>query len=781
MSSHSSPSVTNTSSSTVSKSTNGGTSAWKSHKKKYQPNFLKSTSIIQPPHIPPIESFFLDNIINEDLKDESQEVVNQLLNVAKNYKYDLRSEFERKLKIERKIQDKNSDIAKLASSLRKMLLHKQKRLSKAISLTTSNEESFHSGLESDIDQLLKLTIDNSNQIKSITARLSRIDSKISHKKEILSAVKSTRRNDFPNVHKLLQQWNPDPNAEVEDSVIIEDFTNNRNLSISENYLDDENDIVNENDDEVVQEEVLQPDRIDDIPEENTLEVLEQSSIIEETIPETELVKIEPVNEPSSTTNQEVRPADNDKNDENDEPMNPDEFEMFVSSSISKYRELQSKKYTSTDPFSNVENTTPPDSRDTINNDSDSTDRSPFHVVNNPINLLYSTLISNPKYVDASPIQESKYPFSSLLSIKSPATIKSTLQTSHFKKLRINGSPITSESFKKKKEKEDSFQRDIDEAHEVDGDHNNLRRINPSRKAIADSLLDTLRLGSSDEEFWNSSGLTSENETEADESMSNDGTGTEGQEDQPVADSDEEEEVAFDLQKRLNLRRPTGPMSSESSDTDSSEDVGSNEASIASTNEYYNNLKTGLLNKKKLIAKRPDSRKSKRRSNNYNNYNKESSPTPKHKPSHHILKPKRSILKTISSPRAPRTKGNNHPFLVNEGGVFGEIDERNALSSINNAFDSKRRSSIDQTNANGLILSIADLTLDRETTHSKGRDQIDGNEQHDEVRDGEEDVIEEEEEEDEIRSWNGTNSHSSDINSKNPVIVTSITKLKNLIS
>ena len=77
--------------------------------RKYKPNFPKDM-----PRLPSIEEFKLDRIICDDLKEESQEVVDSMIKVATSYQNDLKSEIRRKLSIEQKIQFKNIEIAKIA-------------------------------------------------------------------------------------------------------------------------------------------------------------------------------------------------------------------------------------------------------------------------------------------------------------------------------------------------------------------------------------------------------------------------------------------------------------------------------------------------------------------------------------------------------------------------------------------------------------------------------------------------------------------------------------------
>ena len=70
--------------------------------------------------------FPLDYILNNVLAKESEQVNSDLLQVALNFQNDLRKEIKYKLLIEQRIQFKNIEIAKTASSLNKTILERKK-------------------------------------------------------------------------------------------------------------------------------------------------------------------------------------------------------------------------------------------------------------------------------------------------------------------------------------------------------------------------------------------------------------------------------------------------------------------------------------------------------------------------------------------------------------------------------------------------------------------------------------------------------------------------------
>lgn len=102
-------------------------------------------------------------------------------------------------------------------------------------------------------------------------------------------------------------------------------------------------------------------------------------------------------------------------------MSADEFEEFLSRSIAKYREQQKSRQKA-------------DAKMVEELDDGSSTTESAKLQFNPVKLLYSSILDT----------DSK---NGTLGIKSTATSAQTLQTSHFKKLRINGSPITSATFK----------------------------------------------------------------------------------------------------------------------------------------------------------------------------------------------------------------------------------------------------------------------------------------------------------------------------------------------
>lgn len=653
--------------------------------KKYRPKFAQVV-----PKLPSIESFQLDTILNDTLKAESQQVVNHLLDVTTNYQNDLRNEIKHKLSIEQKIQYKNIQIVKLCNSLIRVLAHRRKKLHK-----TAIPDS-----DPGINQLLISCVDVSDRIKLLTTKLSRID----------MGDNKLDGGKYPNLYKLMHPNDINIETERGDQVEREEephtggdiFQHIDQQILTNNVLTDQenttkNDITDPNSNSRVKKSFMNTDPSPCDP--NSLRNTPKNSNENGDIPQIKTSTNSPISLKVSDDVDHEIPSKGDKTDQKVEAidpkdiqdqdqdieidnMDPEGFELFISSSIGKYRSLQSKKYESSDPFrqttnSNFEISDPQNdliSDDPSVNSIQTDSKKTFHIMNNPINLLHSSLISNPNYTNILPINETSHPFANLISVKSPATIKLTLQTSHFKKLRINGSPITSESLRKAKNrcqctdtkpgdkddtKTDETKKEVTKTDDNTSDpkNNSINEspVSPARKLLADSLLaiDSLRL--SDDDAWNSSGLN----TETDEDL----------------ESDPE-------------------LSSNSSDSSLNSEQS---ASVAQTNQYYTSLQTELKHKKKLL--RQSILRRRRRHARKNIQRNELSPTPKHEPSHHTLKPKGSILKT----NLANYRNTKKPVPMNFDNKYSE--ERSGISALNNAYDSTTKHEVSGMNVAGTIIQM----------------------------------------------------------------------------
>ncbi|RCK67535.1 hypothetical protein Cantr_02566 [Candida viswanathii] len=615
---------------TAHSSSNGtGYQNWKSKSstkyKEFQPKF---TPTIQ---IPAIECFQLDYILNEVFTKESDQVASDLLAVASNYQNDLRQDIKYNLLIEQKIQFRNIQIAKSASSLNKTFLSKKKKLAKC--LTNSKNDQIDSHInESEVNQLLKNTIETSSRVKTLIERLTKLDKKIRGEDE--DSLVMSKREIYPNLYRLM---NKQESGDVE-KIVEHDVT-----APNEDYFDSQHDdtVILNSPSEAANSAA--PDAAVVLPEPSSALPVIQVLLP----PQLLLTPPHQIAAPEESPRTPIEYEEDDEYDREEEEeeeeeeeqqeelciqdLSPDQFETFMNSSIARYRNVQNKKHL--DAIKKA----------SASSSATATTRQP----SNPLTLLYSQLISNPKYIDSQ--RNDQFPFSNIVTIKSTATTELTQQDSHFKKLRINGAPITSETLRRKKEK----CKCTDTNHET---HSSLS---------AEDLLANLHIVDHEipgDEVWTSSEFNTDDET-VDELLSSD-----------------------------------------SSDLDSSVEGFSH---ISSTNQYYYNLKSDLKQKKKKHMSH--GRKIKRR-RSHAKLPKELSPTPKHIPSHRILKPKKSILKTNSS-SSKKFSRENSPFkradFVTERLDDKLSEEVSAISEVNNAYGSKTNNTITNFTAQGTILSITE--------------------------------------------------------------------------
>ncbi|KAI5950581.1 hypothetical protein CANMA_005241 [Candida margitis] len=588
-------------------------SNWKKQRyKQYQPRFLHNSSNGSIP-LPSAECFQLDYILNNVLHNESEQVISDLLNVSTNYQNDLRQEIKHKLSTEQKIQFKNINICRETNHINSIIHQRRKKLKKAIASSNFgnvNDGSTHD--EGEVNRLLKKSIETSDRLKDTISKLQKIEEKHRPGRESLVSIK---REKYPHLYSLLRK-------ESDSREHIGPVTNESANTISV-----------ESDPDTKNEHVLDKESHNGEVHGSQLEVPESPF----------LGKEESVTKPHSPKKDSKKPAFQEE-----DVMDPSEFELFMSTSIGKYRQQQSK------------------SLKTIKAEEQTLDSSltSFKSGGNPLNLLYSQLISNPKYLDQHQREQnaSRYPFSSILSMKSAATIKSTQQSSHFKKLRINGSPLTSEHFRREREK--------------------LQRSEQSDEVLTAKMLEDLTLDCDDEatdeneDIWNSSGMNTEDE----ENFETENNRTDPYV-RPNFGGDISDEVSSISSSELD-----------SSDSDSSTDM----INLQLASNYYTDLKKDLKQKRRAHR----AKKSTKRRRAILQV-KEMSPTPKHQPSHHILKPKSSILKTrTTSPLRQRSTLQNEN-LHNANEVYDQ--EISALSEVNNAYGSKTDNYISAFNANGTII------------------------------------------------------------------------------
>lgn len=609
--------------------------------KEYQPKFTPAIPL------PSSECFQLDYILNNVLAKESEQVSSDLLQVALNFQNDLRKEIKYKLLIEQRIQFKNIEIAKTASGLNKTILERKKKLHKCI-LNSKNDHIDSNMIDSEVNQLLKTTSETSHKVKSLISRLTDLDRKL--RGENKDTLVTTKKEIYPNLYRLMNKQEIQEDEDIETHNVTAPYesyfdSNHVSTSKSSNTIHDSQSAINPT------------------AEVDTSDIVIAQELHPETTPVTSsLVLLNSLHSISNLNQEETEKENGFRDINNEEYLDPVQFELFMKSSIAKYRKSQNKKHL--DPFKNIATS--------------ETNLQTKSQASNPLTLLYSQLISNPKYIDSQ--RNGQYPFSNIVTIKSSATTKLTELISHHKKLRINGAPITSESLRKNREKCKCSVADEE----------------TSNVTLEDALLEQLNISDHDldgDEVWNSSELNSEE------------------------DDCSEENTVDEL------------LSSESSDLDSSSI--DEHSPINSTNQYYNNFKSDLkqkkrekLSKRKVTATAHSKRKNRR---SISLDTRELSPTPKHVPSHRILKPKRSILKSNSN-NTQRFSKENSPFRK-AGFVTDQLDdilseEVSALSEVNNAYGSKTDNKTTNFTVQGTIIPIKiDKPSDEDNEEDTSREGI----------------------------------------------------------
>ncbi|SGZ58299.1 CIC11C00000005056 [Sungouiella intermedia] len=588
-------------------------------------NARKSSSAYAPKFknpvpLPPIDDFRLSNILAKSLADHSEAVAQSLLNVTTKFQTDLRTEIRRALTIEQKIQYKNIQVAKLAHSIQKELELRSKRFDR-VSRTSDDKNrriSSSSGLSSDVDRVLELSLKVSASMQSLGVRLARID-------------RGNGGSGFPNPHKypklakLLEKLDPESvveshmddcdvySASLEEPLIIEDYVNGSDYN---NGLEDastpgyveirEIEHVNGG----VQMNISRP-----LEEEASLSQngLVPSKILGSGSPRSESLNTKASDSKTSNSNSASKSltykskksnssrskspkssssrsksplAESSKSDVDpvdttqigivhakgisapDLPLQPEEeteeldaeaFELLIDTNVEKYRQLRDKQYENLDIFGSLSTKY----------------RSPA----NPLRLLFSSTILENSDMLLTLANDAEGLHSPFAPAKAIPTVSETPLMSLHKKLRINALPMKYSSLVLSKQCECASSD------------------SPARKALEATLLkQRQRELNDDDELWSSSGLHTETE------------------------ENETDQLLW----------------SNSSDPDSSSD--SEDDATSNTNQYYLSLKKDLRSKQR--------RRAKKRANV--GFRNENSPTPKHQPSHRTLRPKQSILKMKSA-------------------------------------------------------------------------------------------------------------------------------------
>lgn len=476
--------------------------------------------------LPSIDEFELDHILSKHLKKESDMLVDALLNTAGKYQLDLKGEIRRRLSAEQRIQSFNIFIAKMIRDIDNQLGSRTRKLNRVLKQETSLLSNGNSGHNVSFLQTTSSESAVDNEVNKLVELSEEVTSNISSLSLRLNALKG-------------------------------------HLESKENATFDMR---------------LYP---------YLSKMIENCRKSSPTSMPTEVGKFEGINNSKAVLLNESkhivnkdgnRETHKDEDEEayipsNMEELTEEEFEKFMSHAIQRYRSKlqklgESSVYNDTVLTStNLENTK-------IKRPSGLPKLSPLDLLR-PESPAYSSY-KNKNIIDNVPL-------------KSAAAPELTLQTSHYKKLRINGEPITAESIR---ELNDVQHCQCQNSSTIHIDKKEVNGNNTSTGHGADSHA-------------------------------------------------ERTSMQIDSPDRIERTNYGGLLSSESSDWDSLS--ANSDANDSMTDRYYSRFKESL---KESIRRRDESRKTLISEDEAES--PELSPTPKHQPSHHILKPKRSILKLPSS-------------------------------------------------------------------------------------------------------------------------------------
>ncbi|KAM9914400.1 hypothetical protein OXX69_000675 [Metschnikowia pulcherrima] len=416
------------------------------HSSKFKPRFHN------PDPLPSVSEFRLDHILAKALHQESTQVCESLMKVSDNYQQDLKREIRKALAIEQKIQNKNIHAIKRAHKLTKQWQNTRKEFSRNMNSASENRKNCkvnkrgNTALGSDIDSLLTQSIDVSSNVKSLAVRMAQLSRKRGGNGKPDQAK-------CPNLNRLLNSLDPpdslDPNQ-------MQNEPNGTKLDVPlkgslpqewrENGME-EAAPKNEHTGSVkgVKEEERGP--FADSPDGNsqpfpradihvgTSQALSQKDASQNS------PKAHIGNALQAMRNKDNRESDflegsssaghknrNSGPVNDDTLMDTDAFELFMDTSIAKYRERKDERSRSLSSFSLEKN------------------GSLRKSARNPLRLLSSGSLASGHSIKSSPYIEQDDPLKySFLPRKSAATVLETPEMSLHKKLRIKVLPSPAKS------------------------------------------------------------------------------------------------------------------------------------------------------------------------------------------------------------------------------------------------------------------------------------------------------------------------------------------------
>lgn len=558
-----------------------------------------------PVPLPTIDDFRLSNILSKTLHDQSEAVAQSLLNVTAKFQTDLRTEIRLALTIEQKIQYKNIQVAKLAHAIQKELELRRKRFER-VNRGDSNSlrNSSASALSSDVDRVLDLSVKVSASIQSLGVRLAGVD-----RKNGGSGVPYPQK--YPKLARLLEKLDPESVVESHMDEFDVYSASLEEPQIMEYYVS-END-VNGLEDFPRHADAREPALLEEITELDVSIPLECSA---RALVDLDSPKVD------RSLGHEVLKSNSSNSLKKESTEIPKEAEVTHAPKEVEVMHVPQEAEVSHVPEAESSSLRDPP----LQEDSEELDADAFELLIDTNVEKYRTMkkkqyenldifgTEHKKY--RSPANPLKLLYSSTIMGNSDMLLKLADDTGGFhspfaptKSIpTVSETPLTSHH---KKLRINALPMKFSSPL-TSSQCDCLSWESPAKKALAATLLkQKLRESNDEDELWSSSGLYTETEEN---------------------DSDQ-----------LLWSSSSDPDSSSASEGDAT----------SHTNNYYLSLKRNLNSKRKRRAKKRAA----------TGFRSESSPSPKHQPSHRILKPKQSILKMKTPERTNANGRANGPTIT----------------------------------------------------------------------------------------------------------------------
>lgn len=356
--------------------------------------------------LPAIDKFKLSNIIRDAVPAESNDVVVSLLDTVERYKKDLKNEIRQRLSMEQKIQFKNIACYELSQKLNKAISQRRRRIERVLQDESRQKDTLQRNhLDLEVDQVLDLASKVSSRVMKLGGQIDDINNR-------LYGPHMSSSQEFKLRYPLLY-------SHITGGTVNKSEPNSSQASVA-----------------VIPEDM--PSQGLHLECGNDFDLQIGTRPVKSSDLGVKVKQMERTSRPDENTEHEV-PAKTHEAPQDDEFMDPEQFELFMASTLSKYRSLQEKKQQKSDGSSVFEGHDP-FSLERTKDANTSKLPNPILFLNVAKNSASEPCTGQSKL----PLKESGLA-NTMIDMKSLATVDPTLMTSHFKKLRINGSPITGKS------------------------------------------------------------------------------------------------------------------------------------------------------------------------------------------------------------------------------------------------------------------------------------------------------------------------------------------------